>query len=77
MATFTESQRNKYIEVTSTPEVEAKTDYKLSLLKEANEYSDLELKLKRKAIFAYLMSEKSYMLVTSMTSRNRKRTSVV
>lgn len=58
MATFTESQRNKYIEVTSTPEVEAKTDYKLSLLKEANEYSDLELKLKRKAIFAYLMSEK-------------------
>ncbi len=58
MATLTESQRNKYIEVTSTPEVEAKTDYKLGLLKEANEYSDLELKLKRKAIFTYLMSEK-------------------
>lgn len=58
MATLTESQRNKYIEVTSTPEVEAKTDYKLGLLKEANEYSDLELKLKRKAIFTYLMNEK-------------------
>ena len=58
MSTLTEIQRNKYIEVTSTPEVEAKTEYKLSLLKEANEYSDLELQVKRKAIFAYLMSEK-------------------
>lgn len=58
MSTLTESQRNKYIEVTSTPEIEAKTEYKLGLLKEANEYSDLELQQKRKAIFAYLMSEK-------------------
>ena len=58
MTILTEMQRNKYIEVTSTPEVEAKTEYKLSLLKEANEYSDLELQLKRKAIFTYLMSEK-------------------
>lgn len=58
MSILTEVQRNKYIEVTSTPEVEAKTEYKLSLLKEANEYSDLELQLKRKAIFTYLMSEK-------------------
>lgn len=38
MSILTEVQRNKYIEVTSTPEVEAKTEYKLSLLKEANEY---------------------------------------
>lgn len=58
MSILTEVQRNKYIEVTSTPEVEAKTEYKLSLLKEANEYSDIELQLKRKAIFTYLMSEK-------------------
>ena len=54
MSTLTEAQRNKYIEVTSTPEVEAKTDYKLGLLKEANEYSEQELQLKRKAIFTYL-----------------------
>ena len=58
MATLTESQRNKYIEVTSTPEVEANTEYKLGLLKEANEYSELELEEKKKDIFNYLMSEK-------------------
>nr|WP_293532815.1 hypothetical protein [Prevotella sp.] len=58
MSILTETQRNKYIEVTSTPEVEAKTEYKLGLLREANEYSEAELQLKKKAIFSYLMSEK-------------------
>lgn len=58
MSTFTEGQRNRYIQVTSIPDVEAKTEYNLSLLREGGEYTESELKSVKKDIFNYLMREK-------------------
>ena len=58
MNTLTDKQRLQYIQVTSTPEVEAKTQYKLDLLKESEEYTDEELSQMHDEIFEYLMSEK-------------------
>lgn len=58
MSTLTEIQRNKYIKVTSTPEVEAKTEYKLELLAESGEYTEEELATIKPQIFNYLMAEK-------------------
>ena len=58
MSILTEKQRNTYIQITSTPEIEAKTQYKIMLLKESNEYSDLELNKMKKEIYSYLMAEK-------------------
>ena len=40
MNTLTERQRLQYIQVTSTPEIEAKAQYKMELLQESGEYSD-------------------------------------
>lgn len=58
MDVFTEKQRNRYIEVTSAPEVRMKADYKVGLLRESNKYSERELEAKRTAIYNYMMSEK-------------------
>ena len=58
MSTLHDNQRLRYIQVTSTPEVEAKTRYKLEVLKESGEYSDEELAQMHDEIFDYLMSEK-------------------
>jgi len=58
MNTLTEKQRLQYIQITSTPEVEAKTLYKMELLQESGEYSDSELSAMHDQIFDYLMSEK-------------------
>ncbi|MFA4047105.1 hypothetical protein HPS54_10940 [Prevotella sp. PCHR] len=58
MNTLTEPQRNRYIRVTSTPEIEVKAQYKTDLLSETGEYTDAELKEKKTAIFNYLMAEK-------------------
>lgn len=58
MSTLHDNQRLRYIQVTSTPEVEAKTRYKLEVLKESGEYSDEELDQMHDEIFDYLMSEK-------------------
>lgn len=58
MSTLTETQRNKYIKVTSTPEIEAKTDYKVELLEESGQYTDAEIAKMRTQIFNYLMAEK-------------------
>ena len=58
MSILTEKQRNTYIQITSTREIEAKTQYKIMLLKESNEYSDLELNKMKKEIYSYLMAEK-------------------
>lgn len=58
MSTLTEIQRNKYIKVTSTPEVKAKTEYKLGLLEESGEYTKEELATIKPQIFNYLMAEK-------------------
>ncbi len=59
MDVFTEKQRNRYIEVTSAPEVRMKADYKVGLLRESNKYSERELEAKRTAIYNYMMSEKN------------------
>ena len=58
MNTLTEKQRIQYIQITSTPEVEAKTLYKIELLQESGEYSESELSEMHDQIFDYLMSEK-------------------
>ncbi len=58
MNTLNEKQRLEYIRVTSTPDVEAKTQYKLGLLKESEEYTEDELGQMHDEIFDYLMSEK-------------------
>lgn len=58
MSVLTEKQRNKYIEVMSIPEIQAKTEYKVDLLRESNKYSEKELEAKRTAIYNYMMSEK-------------------
>ena len=58
MNILSEPQRNRYIQVTSTPEIEAKARYKVSLLEETGEYTDTELATKEKEIFNYLMAEK-------------------
>lgn len=58
MQTLTEAQRNRYIRITSLPEIEAKTKYKISLLEESGEYTETELKSKYNEIFNYLMMEK-------------------
>lgn len=58
MNTLNEKQRLEYIRITSTPDVEAKTQYKLGLLKESEEYTEGELAQMHDEIFDYLMSEK-------------------
>lgn len=58
MNTLTEKQRLQYIRVSSTPEIEAKTQYKMELLQESGEYSDADLSKMHDEIFEYLMSEK-------------------
>lgn len=58
MGALTTEQRNSYIQVTSIPDVEAKTEYNLSLLREGGEYTESELKSVKKDIFNYLMREK-------------------
>jgi hypothetical protein len=58
MNTLTEVQRIAYIKCVSAPEVEAKTQYRISLLKSTNNYSDSELEGKKKEIYDYLMLEK-------------------
>lgn len=58
MSTLSEGQRNRYIQITSVPDVEAKTEYNLSLLREGGEYSEDELAKMKKQIFEYLMREK-------------------
>ena len=58
MNILSEPQRNRYIRVTSAPEIEAKAQYKTDLLAETGEYTDAELAEKKTAIFNYLMAEK-------------------
>ena len=58
MNTLKEKQRIEYIQITSAPEIEEKTNYKLSLLSESGDYSDKELLKMKDEIFNYLMLEK-------------------
>ena len=58
MNVLTEPQRNRYIYVTCTPEVQAKTDAKIKVLQESDTYTENELEKMRHDIFVYLMREK-------------------
>lgn len=58
MKTFSETQRNRYIRITSISDVEAKTEYKVSLLRESGDYTESELETMKNEIFNYLMAEK-------------------
>ncbi len=56
---LTDKQIADYCNVVFAPEVSAKTDYRMSLLKEVdNEYTDEELVNARNSIYKYLMLEK-------------------
>lgn len=58
MSTLSERQKNIYISTMYKPEINEKTEYRLSLLKEESNYSEKELEKIRKEIFSYLMTEK-------------------
>lgn len=57
-ATLSSAQILKYVKVAFAPEVEAKTAYKLDLLKEGGDYTDAQLSIAHDAIYKYLMLEK-------------------
>lgn len=58
MAVLTESQKNTYIQITSTPEVAEKAAAKVAVLKETGGYTDAQLDSAQTEIFNYLMLEK-------------------
>ena len=58
MATLTESQRNEYIRVTTSPEVDAKAAANVEALKETENYTQTQLDSAHVQIFEYLMQEK-------------------
>lgn len=58
MKVLTEGQIIKYVNIAYAPEIEAKTDYKMSLLTEDSEYTESEKETMRKEIYKYLMLEK-------------------
>lgn len=58
MKILTEGQIIKYVNIAYAPEIEAKTDYKMALLKESGEYTEAETAKMRKEIYGYLMLEK-------------------
>ena len=58
MNILSEGQRNRYIYVTSTPEINAKTEMKINILQETGTYTNQEIEKIRKEIFDYLMKEK-------------------
>lgn len=58
MALLTEEQKVRYIQVTSSPEIKAKTEAKIQTLRETEQYSEAELAKQYDAIYKYLMLEK-------------------
>lgn len=58
MNLLSDSQKTKYIRVTSTPEINAKTEAKIQILRESNKYSETQLDSMKKETFEYLMLEK-------------------
>lgn len=72
METLTEKQRNRYIRITSIPDVEAKTEYKVSLLRESGEYTESELETRKMRYSIISWQRRLFMCVTSMTCVSRK-----
>jgi hypothetical protein len=58
MAILTEEQQIEYHIVKGTPDVQAKAEARVQLLRESGEYTEEELSQKRQEIFDYLMAEK-------------------
>jgi hypothetical protein len=58
MSNLTERQRVSYLTVIGTPDVLAKAEAKVQLLRESGQYTEQELQQKQKEIFNYLMQEK-------------------
>ena len=58
MALLTDEQKVKYIQVTSSPEIKAKTEAKIQTLRETEQYTEAELSQQYDAIYKYLMLEK-------------------
>lgn len=58
MNSLTESQRVRYLIVIGTPDVMAKTEAKVDLLRQTGNYSEQELQQKKQEIFDYLIKEK-------------------
>lgn len=58
MNLLSDAQKVKYIRVTSTPEVNAKAEAKIQMLRESNKYSEAALDSMKNETFEYLMLEK-------------------
>lgn len=58
MKTLTDAQRNRYIRVTSTPEVEEKAASRVAVMRESGDYTQAQLDSAQRSIFEYLMLEK-------------------
>jgi hypothetical protein len=58
MNVLSDQQKVKYIQVIKTPEVMAKAESKIQVLRETNQYTEDELIVKKNEIFNYLMLEK-------------------
>ena len=58
MKTLTESQIASYVRTTCAPEIKAKTEYRISLLREGGDYTEDELSAMYSDIYNYLMLEK-------------------
>lgn len=58
MGILTDSQRVKYVNAAYAPEIKAKTEYRMELLREKGCYSEKELEKMEKEIYDYLMLEK-------------------
>ena len=58
MRILTDIQKVRYIQVTKTPDVMAKAEAKIKILRESNQYSEEQLASMKTEIFNYLMLEK-------------------
>ena len=58
MDLLTEEQKVTYIQVTSAPEIRAKTEAKIQILRETGQYAEADLSKQYDAIYKYLMLEK-------------------
>ena len=58
MKTLTDAQRNRYIRVTSTPEVEEKAASRVAVMRESGDYTQAQLDSAQRSILEYVMLEK-------------------
>ena len=58
MSALTEAQKVKYLTIMGTPDVMAKAEAKVDLLRQNGNYSEQELQQKKQEIFNYLIKEK-------------------